>query len=588
MKNKELSCFCYWLLSFLLLFLNILLVYVIFNSSRFSVISQHLFIKATLFCILLLIFIDIIVILLLYKRNIKFIFIANIILAMIIVAVFYSTLILNRINHDINKITDNTLESNIQVAFVVYDEAKEKLKDEKDIANHKVGYVVNTDISTAGKERLINDGINADYQEYENITELLSALITQKVDVAILPGNYKGQAGNDEKLVAKLEKTHIIFSFSKNLTKRLENAVSKDITKEPFTVLLTGENEGLADTIILASINPVSMKVILTSIARDSYVPISCNRNARDKINAAHVYSEACMVKTVENLTNIKIDYTAQFNFASVIQIVDAIGGVDMNVEATFVAQSWDVATNKLVAYYLHKGQQHLSGQDALGYVRERHAFPDGDFARQRHQQELISLVMKKLTESKDINTLLKVLDAAGNNLNTNLSVQQMLSFLRHIKQKGGRFYNSQNPSGVINMYSSRITGYSSTVYNAQLGLDLWIYPLYKGSINDIRKAHEENLDLKREIKFPEYWQWSINKPYKRPDISKEVYAESKIQTAKRPVTNTVKENEKKENDTQLKVPKIDSKQNDNLHAEVNKDKDKNKNKDKKISKRKD
>ena len=74
------------------------------------------------------------------------------------------------------------------------------------------------------------------------------------------------------------------------------------------------------------SVNPVSMKVTMVSIPRDSYVPISCYNGGKSKINSAHASSEACLVQTVQNLTGITIDYTIEFNFASVIQVVDAVG----------------------------------------------------------------------------------------------------------------------------------------------------------------------------------------------------------------------------------------------------------------------
>lgn len=536
MNKKKINYLWCWLLAFLAIGLNGWIVYEIFNSSKFSALSQNLFIKGILAVIVVLFLLDALVLWTLRKRNKVSVILSWLVLSLLIGAVGYSSFFLGKVNENVTKITSSTKEGAIQVSFVVLTENKESIKDENALINRKIGYVPNTEVSETGKDRLKSNNISADYKEYADITELMAALFSKEIEAAILPATYQQQFSNDENLMAKLEKTTSILTFSKKITQEVEEGASKDITKEPFTILLTGENQGLADTIMLASINPVSMKVVLTSIARDSYVPISCNNGAREKINSAHVYGEACMVKTVEKLTGIPIDYTAQFNFASVIQIVDAVGGVDMDVEATFVAQSWDVESDKLVAYYLHKGPQHLSGQDALGYVRERHAFPDGDFARQRHQQELISLVMKKIVETGDANTLLKVLDAAGSNFKTNVNVNQMLSFFKLLNQKGSRFYDPTNKAGVLDLYTSRITGYSSTVYNSQLGLDLWIYPLYQGSIKDIRTAHEENLNLNREFKSPTNWSWSIAKPYVRPNISKEVYYESKLKTAQRPV----------------------------------------------------
>ena len=122
-----------------------------------------------------------------------------------------------------------------------------------------------------------------------------------------------------------IDDTTTLLSFKESYTTKNDDGVEKDLTKEPFTVLLSGENQGLADAIILISVNPVSMRITMTSIARDSYVPITCYGGRSNKINAAHASSESCLVNTVEKLTGIDIDYTVEFNFKSVIQVVDAL-----------------------------------------------------------------------------------------------------------------------------------------------------------------------------------------------------------------------------------------------------------------------
>ena len=91
-----------------------------------------------------------------------------------------------------------------------------------------------------------------------------------------------------------------------------------------------------------------------------------------------------------------------------------------------------------------------MNGMDALGFARERYAFPDGDFARQRHQQEIIQQVVSKLMASKSPQMFLDVLEAAGDNIKTNFTVEQMTSFVNYTLQKAQRYYNQGDISGIF------------------------------------------------------------------------------------------------------------------------------------------
>ena len=323
--------------------------------------------------------------------------------------------------------------------------------------------------------------------------------------------------------------------FSETITSESETGANKDITKEPFTVLVTGENEGLADSIILMSVNPISMKVTMTSIARDSYVPISCYGSS-EKINAAHASSESCMVKTVENLMGIDIDYTIEFNFASVVQVVDAVGGVVVDIPVSFDAQCWNIYTDELAVFRLEAGENvYLDGARALGFVRERMAFPDGDFARQKHQQEVMEQIIQKIMSSKDPQMFLNVLDAAGDNIKTNFTVEQMTGFINYALQKSKRYYDTNNISGLFNFESSRVYGYAANLWNSSLQMDLWIYRLFNGSIQDCANAIKRNLSTTATPDTPTSVSWSAADTFTPDPVSQEVYNETRITDDGRP-----------------------------------------------------
>ena len=118
-------------------------------------------------------------------------------------------------------------------------------------------------------------------------------------------------------------------NFNRTLTIRTEQGSDKDVTKEPFTVLIIGVDDDRSDALMLATVNPGSMTVLLTSIPRDSYVPIACYTNQKsDKINNSRVRGRQCTIDTVKQLLDVDVDFYFESNFHGIIEIVDALGGV--------------------------------------------------------------------------------------------------------------------------------------------------------------------------------------------------------------------------------------------------------------------
>lgn len=105
------------------------------------------------------------------------------------------------------------------------------------------------------------------------------------------------------------------------------------MTTEPFTVLIIGVDDDRSDALMLATVNPSSMTVLLTSIPRDSYVPIACYTNQKsDKINNSRVRGRQCTMDTVKQLLDVDIDFYFESNFHGIIEIVDALGGVTLTI----------------------------------------------------------------------------------------------------------------------------------------------------------------------------------------------------------------------------------------------------------------
>lgn len=151
-----------------------------------------------------------------------------------------------------------------------------------------------------------------------------------------------------------------------------------------------------SDTIILAHLPKDRSSAQLISIPRDTWTAVPRSKEGRGgrdaKINAAYAWGGVpLMVRTVEKFSGVRVDNVAMVDFAGFKEIVDALGGVDIDVEKGFTTKYSLIGTRTF-----RQGRQTMDGAAALDYARERHAFPEGDFARIRHQQQVIKAILDK------------------------------------------------------------------------------------------------------------------------------------------------------------------------------------------------
>jgi len=209
-------------------------------------------------------------------------------------------------------------------------------------------------------------------------------------------------------------------------------------TSEPFSILFlgienysTGGKGGRTDTMILATVNPKTKTIQKMSIPRDTYVEIPGRIN-KTKINGAYAYGGLQLtVDTDEKFLNVPIDYYVTVDFNGFKNIVDEVGGIDVEVPFDF----WEhTDTKPRGTVYFHKGMQHLNGTQALAYSRMRKRDPRGDFGREDRQQQVMMAIIQKL---KSPETLLKIDDYASvfsKNVKTNMSMTEGLSLFNNMK----------------------------------------------------------------------------------------------------------------------------------------------------------
>ena len=214
-----------------------------------------------------------------------------------------------------------------------------------------------------------------------------------------------------------------------------------------------GAGKWRADTVIVMHIPADHKRAYLVSVPRDLYVPIpenagaSCDTGSRNKINAAFAFGGLPLaVKTVECFTDVRIDHVMAIDFAGFKDVTDALGGVDLKVERTVTSIHKPYRT-------FTKGVNHMNGTEALDWVRQRKQFPDGDFARMRHQQEFLKALMDKaastgtLSNPKKLNDFLKAVTAAVT-VDQGFSLTDMAVQFRSLRGENLTFVTSPNLGG--------------------------------------------------------------------------------------------------------------------------------------------
>lgn len=318
------------------------------------------------------------------------------------------------------------------------------------------------------KAKFEEEGFSFNYSTYDEETEAANYLLegNERFIVVSNPKSKELKAidgfTDNTKVIGHYKETVEIQSSGKN------------ISRQTFTVLLTGvdsrtdsiDSNSRSDSIMVAKVNPKTGESAIVSIPRDAYVLSSCT-GSYDKITHSSLNGMNCLIDDVETLLDVEIDYYLTVNFYAVIDAIDAVGGIDVEVESSFCGQD---ENDNLNAYCFEQGNQHLSGAEALSYARERHSFSDGDYARARHQQQVISGFLKALATSGPL-AINNLLDVASNSARTNLSASQLTS-LAKLLQKNEEF--------TIDSYT--VEGYGMSV-------DIPYWGLYGTSVQQLEDA---------------------------------------------------------------------------------------------------
>ena len=229
-----------------------------------------------------------------------------------------------------------------------------------------------------------------------------------------------------------------LFASSSLLDKPLEKAVDDGLltAKDKSTIMIMGVDErdddvGRSDTLMIASLDPKKKQASLLSVPRDTRVKIK--GHGFDKINAAYAYGhEQLSLDTVEGLLGVNIDHYVIIYTKSFQKIIDAIGGIDIDVpKRMHYEDPWDDDGGLVIGF--QAGKQHMDGAKAITYVRYRDE--EGDLGRIRRQQDFMKACMDKLVSPAIIPKLPTVIKEVMSSIKTDLSLRQLLEFAGTLKE---------------------------------------------------------------------------------------------------------------------------------------------------------
>ncbi len=441
------------------------------------------------------------------KRHKSFIFM--IFLAIIIIAIFFgSGYVINKVYGVMDNVKDQKKVTYTSYLISLKDtifNKSESLIGRIDDQSDKEGYILANKI-------IVNNKLNNTINNYSDYMAMLQDLYDKKVDAIFVQSNYVSYFASEDDFQSIALDTKIIYEYSEEMENEdVTISSTKDFT-DPVTFLLLGvdsKQDGLnanaafnGDTLMLVTFNPNTLNTIVFSIPRDTWVPIACKKNNKAKINSSAAYGTKCVISTIEQLMDIDIDYYVKINFKGVVDLVDALGGVEVDVQAPEIKQFGNKVCEQdsnrkfgkdLVC--MDPGFQKLSGEQALAYARCRHLYISSDLTRVKHQQDVVTAIAKKATTLRSYGDFEKVLNAVTKNIATNMNRNQMLSGYNVIKKV---IQNNSNDEMELTIQKTYLETQNLNVYLPGSNRVTMALSYYSDSLNEIKHAMRVNLELEK------------------------------------------------------------------------------------------
>ncbi|MCD8076830.1 MAG: LCP family protein [Lachnospiraceae bacterium] len=289
----------------------------------------------------------------------------------------------------------------------------------------------NTDTTIESLRSLLDDDLTV--EEYNGIADMVQALYDGGCEAIVYNEAYQEMITDSFETFE--EDVVVLNTYTYTTTVEIETDTDNirenfELEEEPFIVYLSGIDKAgdvsvtsRSDVNILAVVNPATRQILLLTTPRDYYVSLPFEGDCMDKLTHAGIYGIDCSIETLENLYDISVDYYLRVNFTGFVDIVDALGGVSVYSEQAF--------TSEVGNYDFVVGYNEVDGDMALGFVRERHSFTDGDYQRARNQMAMIEAIVEKATSPAILTSYTSVLESIEGSFTTDMTTDDIATLVK-------------------------------------------------------------------------------------------------------------------------------------------------------------
>lgn len=317
-----------------------------------------------------------------------------------------------------------TYKTDNMIVVVRADDASENILDAQ---NYTFG--IQTSLDQENNQKMVEDlthvlGKEPDLSEYVNVQAEAQALLDGEIGAAIYNEAFTGII--EDSIEGYSDQVKILYQYG--IDTEIAQPEENQNVEEPFNIYISGidvsgsiTTNSRSDVNIIMTVNPNTHKILLSTTPRDYYVTIpGVSGEQRDKLTHAGIYGVDVSMATLENLYGIDISYYARVNFTSLIKIVDALGGVEVQSEYAFSAGG----------YSFQEGTNYLNGEQALAFSRERYSFSGGDNQRGKNQEAVLTGILQKAMSPAILTNASALITSVSDSVETNMTRQEMAKFI--------------------------------------------------------------------------------------------------------------------------------------------------------------
>ena len=431
---------------FMTIFMIVSLALLIFQIIKLNLLPAKLIILVSLVMVILCL----IILLILHFKAKKFLprLLAGFIALCMCVGLAYGNYFIYKTDNTFDVVTSLADSKATTTSIVVLKSSS--IKKESNLKGKKIGTILDMDKKPTKRmlDDLNKDNIKYTTKDYSNLDELMEAFYSNKVDAICLNEKYRDILHETQAYFTFQTDTRIVHQnihYTKVEKNDNPSDPVNDISKDAFTVLVSGndsygtlqDSNTRSDANLLLTVNPKTGTILMTSIPRDYYVELvcpsddgelACPEGSYDKLTHSGLMGIKSTEKTIEKALGIKINYNVRINFSSVVNLVDALDGIDLDIKKGEEVDIFYVNSQP----GLSVGKHHADGETALAFARERHAYLDGDNQRVRNQQKVFKAIFNRIVSPKMITNYGKFMDALAVAFDTNLSGDEISKFVKY------------------------------------------------------------------------------------------------------------------------------------------------------------